>query len=147
MDDAFLVGVLDGLADRHEELQPLADRQVQLIAVLGDGDALDQLHDEVRPAFGRRAGVEDLGDIGMVHQGQGLALRLEAAQDLRGVHARFDDLEGDAAFDRLGLLGHPDGAHAALAQLLQQLVRADAASGAFRKRRQSGGLDLRRSRG
>ena len=64
----------------------------------------------------------------MVHQGQRLALGLEAAEDLGRVHAGLDDLEGDAALDRLGLLGHPDGAHAALAQLLQQLVRADTAA-------------------
>ena len=31
----------------------------------------------------------------------------------------------DPALDRLGLLGDPDGAHAALAKLLQQLVRTD----------------------
>ena len=32
--------------------------------------------------------------------------------------------------DRLGLLGHADGAHAALADLLEQLVRADHRAGA-----------------
>ncbi len=41
------------------------------------------------------------------------------------VHAGLDDLEGDLALDRLGLLGHEDGAHAAFADLLQQLVGAD----------------------
>ena len=44
---------------------------------------------------------------------------------LRGVHARLDDLEGDLPLDRLGLLGQPDVAHAAFAELLQQLVRAN----------------------
>ena len=43
----------------------------------------------------------------------------------RRVHARLDDLERDLPLDRLGLLGHPDGAHAAFADLLQQLVRPD----------------------
>ena len=33
--------------------------------------------------------------------------------------------------DRLGLLGHPDRAHAAFADLLQQLVRADGGAGTF----------------
>jgi phage tail sheath gpL-like len=37
----------------------------------------------------------------------------------------LDDLEGDAAADRLLLLGHVDDAAAALADLLQQLVAAD----------------------
>ena len=45
----------------------------------------------------------------------------------------LDELEGDAALDRLGLLGHPDRAHAAFAELLQQLVPA----GEDRRRRRS----------
>ena len=38
------------------------------------------------------------------------------------VHARLDHLERDLALHRLGLLGHEDDAHAALADLLQELV-------------------------
>ena len=67
----------------------------------------------------------------MVHQRQGLPLGLEAGEDLGGVHARLDDLEGDHAADRLFLLGHEDDAHAAFADLLQQLVGADDGAGAF----------------
>ena len=78
-----------------------------------------------------RAGVEHAGDVGVVHQGQGLTLGLEAGDDLRAVHAGLDDLQGDLALDRLGLLRHEDGAHAALADLLQELVRADDRAGAF----------------
>ena len=65
----------------------------------------------------------------MVHQRQRLPLGLEAGDDLAGVHARLDDLEGDLAPDGLGLLGHEDDAHAAFADLLQELVRADHAPG------------------
>ena len=43
-----------------------------------------------RPVVGG-AGVEDLGDVGVVHHGQGLALGLEARDDLLGVHAQLDD--------------------------------------------------------
>ena len=42
------------------------------------------------------AGVEHPGDAGVVHQREGLALGLEAGHDLLGVHARLDDLQGDA---------------------------------------------------
>ena len=55
----------------------------------------------------------------MIHQGQGLALGLEAGDDLAAVHAGLDDLEGDLAADRLLLLGHVDDAHAAFADLLR----------------------------
>ena len=70
-------------------------RELVLVAVLGDRDALDQLHDEVRPARVGGACVEHPGDVRVVHHGQGLPLGLEAGDDLAGVHARLDDLEGD----------------------------------------------------
>jgi hypothetical protein len=72
------------------------------------------------------AGVEDAGDVLMVHQRQRLPFGLEASDDLGRVHAGLDDLQRHLAADRLFLLGHEDDAHAALADLLQQLVRADA---------------------
>ena len=46
------------------------------------------------------------------------------AIDLPGVHAGLDDLQGDLAPDRLLLLGHVHDAHAALADLLQELITA-----------------------
>ena len=61
----------------------------------------------------------------MVHHRQGLPLGFEAGDHLPGVHARLDDLQRDRALDRLGLLGHEHDAHAAFADLLQQLVGAD----------------------
>ena len=47
------------------------------------------------------------------------------------VHARLDDLERDLALHGLGLLGHVDDAHAALADLLQELVWANDRARAF----------------
>jgi hypothetical protein len=41
---------------------------------------------------------------------------------LPGVHAGLDQLEGDLAADRLGLLGDVDGAHAAFAEAFEELV-------------------------
>jgi hypothetical protein len=124
VDDALVVRVLDRLADRHKQLQPLPRRQLVRVAVARDRHALDQLHDEEGPAVGRRPGVEDPGDVRVVHQGQGLPLRLEARQHLLAVHPRLDQLDSDEALDRLGLLGHPDRAHAAFAHRLQQLEPA-----------------------
>ena len=95
MDDALVVGVLHRLADQDEQLQPLARRQPVLIAELGDRHAADQLHDEIRPARVGGAGVEDLGDVGVVHQGQGLALGAEPRQHLAAVHPGLDELQRD----------------------------------------------------
>ena len=69
--------------------------------------------------------VQHLGNVRVVHHRQGLAFRLEAGDDLGRVHASFDNLQSDPAFDRLLLLGHEDRAHAAFADLLEQLVGAD----------------------
>ena len=49
----------------------------------------------------------------------------------RAVHAGLDDLERDLAAHGLVLLGHVDDAHAAFADLLQQLVRPDDRAGPF----------------
>ena len=62
----------------------------------------------------------------MVHQGQGLALGLEAGDDFPGVHSRLDDLQGHLAAHGVALFGHEDHAHPALANLLAELVAADA---------------------
>ena len=70
MDDPLLVSVLHRLADRDEQLEPFAERQPAFVAEPGDGDALDQLHDKVGATRVGRAGVEDLGDVGMVHERQ-----------------------------------------------------------------------------
>ncbi len=137
------MGVLDRLADRHEQPQALARRQAVVVAVLGDRHTVDQLHDEIRPAGFRGPGIEDAGDVDMVHHGQGLPLGLEAGDDLAAVHARLDDLEGDLALDGMRLLGHEDGAHAALADLLQQLVRADDRARRFLGRLSRGGRAAR----
>ena len=114
-------------------------REVVLVAIVGDLDAADQFHDEVRPPGFGRAGVEDLGDVRMVHQRQRLAFGFEAGDDLPGVHAQLDDLEGDAAAHRFLLLGHIDHAAAAFADLLEQLVAANAVAGLFGEGRGSEG--------
>ncbi|HVK17369.1 MAG TPA: protein kinase, partial [Fimbriiglobus sp.] len=66
---------------------------------------------------------------------QRLPLGLEPGQHLPRVHAGLDQLECDQPLDRLGLLRHPDAAHAALADRLDQLVRADDRAGPFGDRR------------
>jgi hypothetical protein len=58
----------------------------------------------------------------MVHDGQGLAFRLQAGQDLLGVHAQLDDLQGHPAVHGLGLLRQPYLAHPSLPQEFQELV-------------------------
>ena len=101
-----------------------------------------------RPGLGR-ARVEHLGDVRVIHQGERLALGLEASQHLPRVHTRLDELERDHAPNRFRLLGHVDRAHAALADLLKQLVRADVRAKLWTRSRgeRFGPLAVRRHRG
>jgi len=105
MDNALLVGVLHGVADLDEQLQPLFGAQSVGIAVVGDRDALDQFHNKVRPSCLSSSGVKDFGDIRMVHYGKSLTLGLETGDNRLGVHAQFDDFESHLAADGLLLLG------------------------------------------
>jgi hypothetical protein len=104
-------------------------RRLLLVAVFDDGDALDELHHEVRAARLGGAGVEDLGDVGVVHQRQRLPLGLETCDDLPRVHAQLDHLQGHAALYRLPLLCRPHRPKAAFAKLLDELVATDQRSG------------------
>ncbi len=124
VDHALGVGVLHGLADRYEECETLGDGQAGVVAILGEGDALDVLHDEERPARLGRAAVQHLGDVRVVHQSQGLPLRLEPGQHGPRVHSRPDELECHDPPNRLCLLGLPDRAHSPCANLLEQPVAA-----------------------
>ena len=131
VDHALLMRVLHAVAERDEQLQPLARRELLLIAVLRDRGPLDQLHREVRSSRVGRTGIEHLGDVRMIHQGQGLPFGLEPRHHFARVHAGLDDLQGHFAADGFSLRGHVHDAHAAFADLLQQLVGADLGAGVF----------------
>ena len=60
----------------------------------------------------------------MVHHRERLAFGFESRQHRLGIHARLDQFHGHLASNRFGLLGDPNGAHAAFADFLQQLVAA-----------------------
>ena len=83
VDDALLVGVLHRLADRDEQLQPLPRASgwcSSQYSVIGT-PLTSSMTKYGRPAVGG-AGVEHLGDVRVVHQGQGLPLGLEAGEHL-----------------------------------------------------------------
>ena len=125
MDDALLVGVLDGLADRDEQREPFAGGQPVAIAVVGDRNAGHVLHHEVRPALVGRARVEHPGDVRVGHHREGLPLGVEPGHHLAGVHPDLDHLQGDLAADRVLLFRKVDHAHPALTEDGQDPVGAN----------------------
>src|SRR5689334_20819417 len=98
--------MLDRTTNLNEQVQALMGGEVVLLAVVSDFDATDQLHHEIRPSGAGGTVIQDLGDIGMVHECQRLALSLEARNDRLGVHPELNDLERDPSAQGLGLLSH-----------------------------------------
>ncbi len=121
--------MLNRLADRYQQLEPLTQGQLAVVAELSNWHAVDQFHHKVGASAGCRPGVEDSGNVLMIHHCQRLPLGLEPSDDLAAVHSRLDDLERDLAAHRLLLLRHVDGAHASLTNLFEQLVGADDRTG------------------
>ena len=124
MDDALLVGVLNGRAHMEKQRQPTTSRELMPVAVIGDRYAGHVLHGKVRPAVARHPCVEDLRDVRMVHHRQRLALRFESGHHLTRVHPGLDDLEGNASVGRL-LLGQIHHAHSAFAEQAQDAIGTD----------------------
>ena len=125
VDDSLLMGVLYRRANLRKQHKAFRHVELVLVAELIEWDPLHQLHHEKRQTVAGRAGVEQLGDIRVIHERNRLPLGLEARED-RGRAAALgpNQLDGDLALDRFGLLGHPDAAHAPFADRLQELVPA-----------------------
>src|SRR5438034_6971376 len=131
MNDAPLMRVLDRLADLYKELKPIICGERMLIAVFGDLDPTNQLHDEIwAPRFGR-PGIKHLRDIGVVHQRQCLPLGLKPGDHALRIHSRLDDFQSDPPADRCLLFGHVNHSASAFTNLLQQLVMANAVTRFF----------------
>ena len=113
------MGVLHGPTGRNEKLQPLAGAQAVLVAVFSDGQALHQLHDEVRMTGRRRPSVENAGNVGVIQHGEGLPFDFEAGDDFTGVHTRLYEFQCNTPSDRFFLVSHVDDAEAPFANLFQ----------------------------
>src|SRR5690625_151213 len=109
--DQVPVRVADRLPDGHEELEPFLDREAPGGAVLGDRGPLDDLHDEVWPAVIGGTAVEEPRNVGVVERGEDLALGTEPGEELVGVEAAAEELDGDLlvelAVDPLGEVDGP----------------------------------------
>ncbi len=122
MDDCFLMRVLHAFTYFCENKQALAGRKALLVTIFGDRQARHILHGEVRLAFGRGTGVENLGDGRVIHHGQRLPLQIEAYQCGFVVAARFDDLQRNLPFHGSGLFGQPDLSHPTFSQFPDQAI-------------------------
>src|SRR5205807_9191877 len=70
MNDALLMGMLERPTDLDKKPKPFGGSEMVLVTVIGDFQAAYQFHNEIGPATIGGAGVEDPGDIRMIHQSQ-----------------------------------------------------------------------------
>lgn len=102
-----------------------ANGQALLVAIESDGNAGDVLHNEVRLAVGSAAGVEDLGDSGMIHARERLAFRFEALQENVVGHTGANELPRYETAQGSGLLRKPHLPMPTFAELLNKSIRTD----------------------
>src|SRR5439155_3765721 len=121
VDDALGVGVVGRGGDAGGQGGGRGGRPGGAVEALGEAAAGAVLHREVRPA-GVLAGLVDGGDGRVLQPGDRLGLGAEAGQvGGGGVAAGEDHLQRDEAVER-PLAGEVDDAHAAAADLADQLV-------------------------
>ncbi len=125
MNDAALVGVLDGVGDVEDEGDAVAGGQGVVAAEIGEGFAFDVFDDEVGEAGVGLSGVEDSSDVGMVGAFEGAAFELEAGGGFGVDGGVGNDLDGDEAVDGLVLLGEEDVAAAAAPDSAEDGVGSD----------------------
>src|SRR5262245_59270046 len=114
--------MLDRVADLHEQIQPLSGGKIFLMAELSVAAPRYHFNTKLRRPTYLPPPSEHLCNIRMLHQRQRLPFSLEAGDHFLSVHAQLNNLEGDPAADRLGLLGHINDPATALADLLEQFV-------------------------
>ena len=124
MNDSFLVRMLNGMADLYKKFQPLMWGQLVLVTKLSNLHPLHQFHHKVRPAGARRARIQHLGDVRMIHERECLALGVEPGNHIPGVHPELDDLQCHQTLYRFLLGCQVHGPAAALPELLQQFIAA-----------------------
>src|SRR5688572_18860026 len=116
----------DGRQSVEENRDPSLDVACLPVTVSVDWLARDVLENEVGLAAGRHARVEELRDVGMRELREQVALAHEAARVPKADERGIEELERDVALESpVGPPCQPDAAHAAVADRLDQRVRAE----------------------
>ena len=122
MHNPLLVSMLNRLADGDQQLQAFAQRESRLVAKLVQRQTMNQFHHKEWLVAVRHSGIQNSGDIGVIHQRQRLALLLEPSQHGFGIHPGLNELQSNPPFHRFGLLSNPHLSHSAFANFFPQNV-------------------------
>ncbi len=124
MDDAALMGIVDGAGERLHQPGTRLGAQGRTVQLLGETRAVNKLQGHVGPAV-VLADVMDPDDVGMLEAGDCLGFGAEAGDPpSRRLYAGQDHLEGDQAIE--ACLSCPvHHAHAAASAFRQDFVARD----------------------
>ena len=122
--DRFLMRVFDAVADLAEYVKTVVKIERVLVGERGNWSARYVLHHEVRPFVRHHSRIEYRRDVWMVQNGQRLPLGLESRQHLTRGTTWLDHLQCDGAAEWMVLFRQPDRTHPALADQLDQSIRA-----------------------
>ena len=129
MHHQMLVSVTNRVDDAAKQFNALADVEFPLVAPAMNRLAVNELHHEVRPSLFRHAGVEQLGNIGMIQQSENFTLLLEPGDDEGRVGRGQNQLDGGLPVERfVGSLGEIDAAHATAPDLANEGVATEVAA-------------------
>src|SRR5262249_53456042 len=124
MDDEVRVGVGNGIANSHEQIQTLRQMSAAPSAPVGDGLADDELHGHVGPPIGRNTSVQEACNAGVAELRKDLPLDSKTCGLVRDLTAH--DLEGHGLLELpIGTFGAIDLAHAAAAEQIDDAVRTN----------------------
>ena len=123
MKDAFLMCMMNRLADGDHEVQPFGTGELPGLAERGERQTRDQFHHKPGTVIRQCSGVQNRSDVRVVHSRQRLTLQFKPGDNFcTTVQAVLDQFHRNGAPDWLRLLGTPDDAEPPLAQLLHQPV-------------------------
>ena len=126
VNNALLVGVLDGVAKLNKKSQAFLERELIRLAVIGNPNSANQLHHEKRATRCGCPAIQHACNARMIHERERLAFGFEPGHDALGVHAQLDHLNRNLAPNGFALLRPINDAEAPLADLLQKFVSANA---------------------
>jgi hypothetical protein len=125
MDYPLLMRMLNRVAHLNKQLQPRAGPKGTLVAEIGDLNALDEFHYEIRPSTLGRARIEYVSDVRMVHQRKRLSFGLKARNLAFRVHSRLNQLEGDTPVDWFLLFRDKNDSATSFSDWLAEFVPTD----------------------
>ena len=116
----------NGLADLKEQIEPLSDTEVPVIAECVQMHSVHIFHNQIGLALGSLAGIQHMGDVGVLQRCKNVLFARKAFSEERPGRAAGQHFQGRALYRASNQpLDEVDGANATRTQPANEGVRAD----------------------